>query len=84
MGSITIHELDAVLDRRLTEAAKQSRISKNRFIKDTLSRALGLPAAGCYADDYREFCGLWNAAERDAFDAFQTENARIDAGDWPS
>lgn len=36
------------------------------------------------SDDYREFCGLWTVAEREAFDAFQSENERIDTGDWQS
>jgi len=84
MSSITIHELDPILDRRLTEEAKRSRKSKNQFIKETLSRSLGLPVSGRYADDYREFCGLWSPAERDAFDSFQAENARIDMSDWQS
>jgi len=84
MGSITIHDLDVTLDQKLTEEAKRSRKSKNQFIKEALSRSLGLPVSGRYADDYREFCGLWSSAERNAFDAFQAENARIDVGDWPS
>jgi len=84
MSSITIHELDSLLDRRLTEEAKRSRKSKNQFIKDSLSRVVGLPSEGRYADDYRDFCGIWSSAEREEFDAFQSENARIDAGDWQS
>ncbi len=82
MSSITIHELDSLLDRRLSEEAKRSRKSKNQFIKDSLSRVVGLPAGGLYADDYREFCGVWNSVEREEFDAFQAGNERIDAGDW--
>ena len=84
MGSITIHDLDVTLDQRLTEEAKRNRKSKNQFIKEALSRSLGLPVSGRYADDYREFCGLWSPADQNAFDTFQAENARIDVGDWPS
>lgn len=82
MSSITIHALDSVLSQRLNEEAKHSQKSKNQLIKDILSRSLGLPVSGRYTDDYREFCGVWTVAEREAFDAFQSENSRIDAGDW--
>lgn len=84
MSSITIHALDSVLDRKLTEEAKRSRKSKNQFIKDSLSRMVGLPAGGLYGDDYREFCGVWNSSEQESFDAAQAENTRIDTGDWQS
>ncbi len=84
MSSITIHELDTVLDRRLSEEAKRNQISKNQFIKETLSRALGLPVSGRFVDEYREFCGVWTSVEQDTFNSFQAENVQIDAGDWQS
>lgn len=82
MSSITIHALDIGLDVRLTEEARLNKKSKNQLIKDLLSHSLGMPVAGKYSDDYREFCGSWTTAERDAFDLFQAENSRIDVGDW--
>jgi hypothetical protein len=82
MSSITIHALDADLDVRLTEEARLNKKSKNQLIKDLLSHSLGMPVAGTYVDDYREFCGSWTVAEREAFDGFQADNSRIDTGDW--
>ena len=82
MSSFTIHALDHNLDQRLSLEAKRSRKSKNQFVKDILARSLGMPVDGKYTDDYREFCGLWSAAEMAAFNASQAENSRVDFGDW--
>jgi hypothetical protein len=82
MGSITIHTLDTELDLRLTEEARRRKTSKNRLVKELLARSLGMPARGYFADDYREFCGVWTPDERAAFEKHQADNARVDAEDW--
>ncbi len=84
MSSLTIHSIDAILDERLTEEARNSKKSKNQLIKEILAQSLGMTEAGLYSDDYREFCGVWTAAERETFEASQTGNASIDTEDWPS
>lgn len=82
MGSITIHAIDAALDQRLTDEARRRHTSKNALVKELLAQSLGLPVGAGYADDYREFCGFWTAAEAQAFYAAQESNSIIDAGDW--
>jgi ABC-type phosphate/phosphonate transport system substrate-binding protein len=84
MSSITIHALDSELDQRLTEEARSRKKSKNQLVKELLARSLGMRVDGRYADDYREFCGLWSAGELAAFNTTQTENSRVDAMDWQS
>jgi len=84
MSSITIHALDSSLDLRLTEEARSRKKSKNQLVKELLARSLGMRVDGRYADDYREFCGLWSAGELAAFNATQTENSSVDAMDWQS
>jgi hypothetical protein len=82
MASFTIHEIDSELDRRLSEEAKRRRTSKNRLVKDLLARSLGLPVRGAVSADYDEFCGLWSAREHAEFASRQTDNRRVDPGDW--
>ena len=82
MSSLTIHDIDVDLDLRLTDEAKRNKKSKNQLIKDVLAHSFGMLTDGTYADDYREFCGIWTVREREAFDAFQADNSRIDEGDW--
>ena len=80
--SITIHEIAAELNERLSLRARQEGISKNQLVKDLLARAVGLKGDNGYADDYREFCGVWTAAEHAEFEASQEENAAVDPEDW--
>ena len=82
MSSITIHALDPVLALRLDEEAIRAKKSKNQLIKDLLSRSLGMRTGDAFADDYREFCGLWDEAEFRSFQEAQADNARIDTEDW--
>ena len=82
MASFTIHALEKPLDERLTAKAAHYGISKNQLIKELLSQAIGLPVAGRYADDYREFCGEWTISDREEFEGSQADNARADGGDW--
>jgi len=82
MSSISIHTIEKGLDQRLTEEARRNKKSKNMFVKELLAHSLGMPVEGRYADDYREFCGIWTSAERESFESFQKDNAQVDAGDW--
>ncbi len=80
--SITIHEIDPELNERLSQRARQEGVSKNQLVKDLLARAVGLPDSVGYSDDYREFCGVWSAAEHAEFTAAQGDNTKIDPEDW--
>jgi hypothetical protein len=82
MSSITIHEIDPVLDRRLSSVAKERGKSKNLLVKELLASALGLAVQGKYTDDYREFCGLWTREEAEQFESAVVDNAVVDPSDW--
>jgi len=82
MSSITIHAIDAELDRRLSEEARRRKRSKNALVKDLLARSLGLPSDGTEREEYAEFCGLWSDKERRAFEAASADNERIDEAAW--
>jgi len=82
MSSITIHDIENALNEKLTIEARQRQISKNALIKQLLAEKMGLPVRGSYADDYREFVGLWSAEERVAFEKSQVENDSVDDSDW--
>ncbi|TVQ97567.1 MAG: hypothetical protein EA403_14940 [Spirochaetaceae bacterium] len=82
MASITIHDIDAILSERLAHESRRRSKSKNQLIKEILSREMGLPVGASYADDYREFCGVWTVAEAAEFAECQHESSRIDPEDW--
>jgi hypothetical protein len=80
--SFTIHDIDEKLDNRLSEQARISGKSKNKLVKELLAQAVGLSTEEGFADDYREFCGLWLGEGAADFEAVQFENDRIDEEDW--
>lgn len=82
MASLTIHEIDDVLNERLTQESRRRQKSKNQLIKEILAREMGLPVGVSYADDYREFCGVWTAAEAAEFAGLASDSRRIDPEDW--
>jgi hypothetical protein len=82
MSSITIHAIDAELDRRLSEEARRRKRSKNALVKDLLARSLGLPSDSRESGEYDEFCGLWSDEERRSFEAATADNERIDEAAW--
>lgn len=82
MSSITIHEIDDSLNERLTRESRRQKKSKNQLIKELLAKEMGLPTGQGYADDYREFCGLWTAEEARQFTLTQADNSTVDPEDW--
>ena len=84
MSSITIHNIDSELDRKLSEEARRRNTSKNGLVKELLAKSMGLPVQGTFPDDYREFCGLWSREEYETFKKAQADNSRIDEQEWRS
>ena len=82
MASMTVHDISIDLAAELSRRAVREGVSKNRLIKDTLARSFGLEQEGVYADDYREFCGLWTAEEAASYRVAQKDNDSVDPGDW--
>ena len=82
MASFTIHEVDSKLNERLAAEARNRKISKNTLVKKILAEYMGLPSNGKYADDYREFAGVWTAEQAEEFEASQKELRKIDVDEW--
>ena len=82
MSSITIHEMDEDLDRRLADEAKRRRKSKNALVKELLALSLGMPGYVRGDEEYLEFLGLWSPEEATAFEAATADNEAIDLADW--
>jgi len=78
MGSITIHAIEPELDRKLSDEARERGTSKNALVKQLLARSLGVDQGA----SFRDFCGLWNEAERAEFEAASSEARVVDPGDW--
>lgn len=67
MKSITVHNIDDVLYRRIAEAAAEQNLSLNASIKSTLSDAHGITKKK-KKRDLSWMVGLWTKEEGEQFD----------------
>jgi plasmid stability protein len=82
MGSITIHNLDEELDRRIRERAQADHTSLNRAIQKLLREALGLSRKPVKYADFSDLSGTWTVAEAKEFDKNTEEFSAIDEELW--
>ncbi len=84
MSTLTIHALDAAVEKRIRAKAKRDGRSLNRTLKELLARSVGVspaPAADHRAD-FAEFCGIWTPEDAREFKAATADLERIDQEDW--
>jgi hypothetical protein len=84
MKSITIHGLDATLDRLIRKRAKKQGYSLNRTIKRLLEESLGIhmKKKSDHRDDFLDLFGIWTKKEAEKFSAGLIDLEKIDKEDW--
>lgn len=84
MKSITIHGIDELTSRQLTQLSEEMGLSLNKTIKKILQEALGItsPEISSGREDFGEFCGLWSTVDLDRFNKETKPLRQIDSGDW--
>lgn len=84
MSSITVHGLDALLDRLIREKAKQENLSLNKTIKKLLAQALGVSEVPktSHREDFADLFGVWSDEERVAFERRIEPFSVVDEGEW--
>jgi hypothetical protein len=63
MSTLTIHALDAVVEKRIRAKARRDGRSLNQTLKELLAVSVGAspsPVAD-HRPDFAEFCGIWTA-----------------------
>lgn len=84
MKSLTLHNMEDVVYRRLKETSVKSKTSLNQAAKTLLRSALGLGEKGQVdrRQDYQEFFGIWSEKDAKVFNAAVADTTRVDPGDW--
>jgi hypothetical protein len=82
MKSITIHNLDTPLAKRIEDLAAESGLSQNKLIKRLLRQALGLDATPPAANDFEKFAGTWTEQEAQLFSTDTAVFNSIDEELW--
>lgn len=84
MSTLTIHALEATVEKRIRSKAKRDGRSLNQTLKDLLAASVGarpLPASDNRAD-FTEFQGVWSAQDVREFEAATADFETIDEADW--
>ncbi|MDA0321598.1 MAG: hypothetical protein O2923_02620 [Verrucomicrobia bacterium] len=84
MSTLTIHALDAVVEKRIRAKAKRDGRSLNQTLKELLAASVGRspsPAVDHRAD-FAEFSGIWTAKDARDFEEATADLEIIDTADW--
>lgn len=84
MSTLTIHALEAVVEKRIRAKAKQEGKSLNRTLKELLAVSVGAhPSPSTdHRADFAEFCGIWTSEDASEFKAATADLEVVDKVDW--
>ena len=83
MSSMTMHGIEAQLDRRLREEAAATGLSLNQTLKKMLASAVGLNGQPVdHRKDYLEFFGSWSDDDVAAFNTATEDLNLVEPRDW--
>ena len=82
MSSITVHNIDPEIDKRLRELSEQRHSSLNQTIQWLLKQALGISRVPGKKSDFAEFAGTWAEEDAREFEEATKEFSEIDQDMW--
>ncbi len=86
MSTLTIHALDAAVEKRIRSKAQRDGRSLNQTLKELLAVSVGarpLPDSD-HRVDFAEFHGIWSAQDVREFQAATADFETIEQADWQS
>jgi len=84
MKSITIHQIEDDINKKLNELARKKKMSLNKTVKYLLRKALGLESdvKEIRRKDFSEFLGVWNKNDLNSFKKATADFDKIAKEDW--
>jgi len=82
MSSITVHNLDPELDKKLRELSEKRHSSLNQTIQWLLKESLGIGGLKRKKNDFSEFIGTWTKDDAKEFEEATREFSEIDEEMW--
>ena len=83
MSSISIHNLDLSIERKVRQLAEKKHQSINKTVKEILEEKFEKPAYIIgNRNRFEKFCGLWSEQEYEAFRMATEDFDKIDPEDW--
>ena len=82
MKSITIHGIDAVLDKKLSEKSKEYGLSQNRTVKAILQKSLVEDKKAAKREMFSDLFGKWTENEKLSFEERISDLESVNESDW--
>jgi hypothetical protein len=82
MKSITIHNIDSDLDRKLSEKSKEYGLSQNRTVKFILQSVLFPDKKAARREMFSDLFGAWSKSEQEEFEKNVEIFEKINESDW--
>lgn len=85
MKTLTIHDLDPIVERRIREEARKTGSSLNQVMKRLLATAVGHSSVPPGVDRRAEFLdvfGVWGAGEQEEFERATHSFDTVNESDW--
>lgn len=82
MKSITIHGIDAVLDKKLSEKSKEYGLSQNRTVKAILQKSLVEDKKAAKREMFADLFGKWTENEKMSFEERISDLESVNESDW--
>jgi len=82
MKSITIHGIDADLDKKITEKSAEFGLSQNRTVKLLLQSSFTSDKKTSKKESYSELFGKWTNIEKDEFNKSINDLETVNESDW--
>jgi plasmid stability protein len=82
MKSITIHNIENDLDKKISAKSKEYGLSQNRTVKEILRKALLSDRAASRREQFADLFGTWTSADKKAFEERIADFEKIDKSDW--
>jgi len=82
MKSITIHGIDADLDKKIAQKATEIGLSQNRTVKLILQNSFNSDKKALKKESFSELFGKWSPAEKEEFEKNISDLENINSQDW--
>ena len=83
MTTLSIHNLDPELERRVRRRAREKQQSLNKTLHELIGQALGVSRNERSVEQrFARFCGAWSEEDLATFEKATTDLQDVDPADW--
>ena len=82
MKALTIHGIDAVLDKKILEKSKEYGLSQNRTVKLILRNSLAADRTASRKEMFSDLFGKWTESEKKSFEDRISDLEKVNESDW--